>query len=149
MNAWLRSVSIAVAAAKGRTAIPQFQPSSPDEEQLLALSQQWGDAEVNRDLAFLNRLLDDDFVVVAASGQITVGKDAFIKAIAEASFPAMTVTCDHIKVAGDSAIVVTTFSVRQAGGEDGQPYRCTATFARRDGTWLALGEQIGVVRGSP
>jgi ketosteroid isomerase-like protein len=113
-----------------------------DEQQLIAIEQQWGDAEVNHDEAVLNRILDDNFVMVAQNGQV-VGKAAFIGEARKFTFTSMKFVRDRIQANGDTAIVVDSFTIHFASGADSAPLRCTVTYVKRQGQWRALAEQIG------
>jgi hypothetical protein len=121
------------------------QPLSADEEQLVAIGKQWSDAEVKHDESVLNRVLDDDFVMVSGSGKITVGKAAFIEGIRKSTFTSMNTMYDRILINGDTAIVIGSFTVRLASGLDTQPSRYTVTYLKRQGAWRAIAEQIGSI----
>jgi hypothetical protein len=117
------------------------QAGSADEKQLIAIGQQWTDAEVKHDEAVLNRVLDDDFLMVSG-GEITVGKAAFIDGIRKSTFTSLNVMYDRIQINGDTAVVVGTFTLRLASGVDTAPYRYTVTYVKRQGAWRAIAEQI-------
>jgi len=114
-----------------------------DEQQLVELDRQWCDAEVKHDEAVLNRILDDRFLVVSASGQVTKGKAAFIQMVRKFTFTSYTVLHDHIQIHGDTAIVVAQLTTRTQDGIDSAPVRCTVTYVRQQGRWRAIAETFG------
>src|ERR1035437_5801839 len=119
--------------------------TATDEQQLAALEQEWGKAAGAHDAATLARILDDQFVGTFGTGKL-LDKKAFITAMTDGPVDAtisQTLTDQTIVVAGDTAILVETDTVRRI--KNGQPvenvYRFTTTYIRRDGRWLALAEQ--------
>jgi hypothetical protein len=69
---------MAMVAGAGARADQAAAPTA--EEQVLALDQEWIDAEVDHDRKTLERILDHQFVVIGPSGK-TSGKAAFIDSI--------------------------------------------------------------------
>jgi ketosteroid isomerase-like protein len=121
------------------------QTRSPEEQKLIALCNQWSDAEVKHDEAALNRILDDNFFVVWPSGSINAGKSAFIEVVRKFTFTGVKAEFRRIQVEGDTAIVAAIFTVRSASGTDDPPLLISATFVKRHGVWRALGEHIGEI----
>ena len=116
-----------------------------DEQQLIALEQEWINAEKNHDVATLERILDDQFVSWFGSSK-PIGKKAFIAEVTDGPLePTLTHTVsDYVFIInGDTAVVMETDAIRRI--KDGQPresiYRFTTTYIRRDGRWRALAEQ--------
>jgi len=142
-----RFVALALLIATS-TLVPQSgrsqnQPRKADEEQLVLLEQEWVEAETRHNQGTLNRILDDNFLFVGPGGQLIRGKAAFIKAVQKMTFTSMRVVHDLILVNGDTAIIVDTFTTRQAGKQDDPPLRDVVTYIKRQGRWKAFGEHIG------
>jgi hypothetical protein len=125
--------------------MPGFRPCTPDEEELIAISQQFGDAEVSHDAGVLERLLDDNFILVTGNQPTMVGKAAFLELACTFKFTSLTSDYEHVRIDGDTAIVVSTVTTRLPTGEKGGPYRITIIYVKRRGKWRALAEQIGVI----
>jgi hypothetical protein len=128
-------------------------PAPSAEQQLLDLEQEWIKAEGLHDAATLRRILDDQFVHTFGAGE-PVGKEEFIRDITSGPLdPTLTQTlsAQTIRVAGDTAIVVETDTIRRI--KSGQPvanaYRITVTYIRRDGRWTALAEHMVRVPAGP
>jgi uncharacterized protein (TIGR02246 family) len=112
------------------------------EQQVLRVDREWVDAEVRGDAAALRRILDDDFIAVYGSGKV-VDKETFIaNVIGDGTdrIESQEYGDYTVRVAGDTAVVVETGTVRGTSG--GKPYvsklRLTVTYVRRDGRWVAL-----------
>ena len=116
-----------------------------DEQQILALEQEWIKAEPNHDVATLDRILHEQFVSRFGAEQ-PLNKKAFIADVTEGPVdPTLTHTLSDQRVIinGDTAIVMETDTIRRI--KDGQPvesvHRFTVTYIRRQGRWQALAEQ--------
>ena len=115
---------------------------SADEQQVLAVEDEYVVAEVDRDEATLRRLLDERFVWNRSNGT-TTGKEAYVQNIMKDSF---SLVGQHLRersvlLQGDMAFVFGTTDLRFA--DPGQPetktsLRYTAAYARHDGQWLML-----------
>jgi ketosteroid isomerase-like protein len=111
------------------------------EKQLLALTQDWADAEVKRDEPTLRRVLDDDFIATFGAGK-PINKVDYIKAIVDEpdTILSQTLTDETIRVAGDAAVLVGTVDILSTaqGRKTTTRYRYTATYIKRSGNWAAL-----------
>ena len=113
------------------------------EQQVLAVEQQWADAEVKHDSASLSRILDDRFVVSYASGQ-PLDKAAFIAQAMRLSMTSQTVSHDAVRIYGNIAIIVGDTIVRSPNStEPAQSYRYTTVYLKRRGRWVGVAEQLG------
>jgi hypothetical protein len=107
------------------------------EEQVLALDQEWIDAEVNHDRGTLERILDDQFVVIGPSGK-TRGKAAFIESILSRTIAPFKVNHDVVRIYRDTAIVVDRFGAEPE-------IKCTWVAIRREGHWRVIAEQMTAI----
>ena len=138
----LLAVGAVIAAVAARAETPA---ALTDEQQLLALEQEWVKAESNHDAATLERILDDQFLCRFGTAQ-PLGKKAFIAAVTDGPLDptlSQTLSDQVIIINGDTAIVMETDTIRRT--KDGQPmesvHRFTTTYIRRHGRWRALAEQ--------
>lgn len=98
-------LALAHLTAQGQPSIP---PSSGDDEkQLLALERQWVDAEVKHDAAFLDRILDDRFIVIDSQGR-TQDKAAFVATVLKSAMASQTLSDETVRIFGDTAIIFGT-----------------------------------------
>jgi len=114
--------------------------------QVLAAEDAYVAAEVARDKAALERLVDDRFVLNQSDGT-TSDKAALIDAVLGMNMVGQTITERSVLLEGDVAIVFGTAELRfapsQPGGEASSSLlRYTATYVRREGTWRMLALQM-------
>jgi hypothetical protein len=126
---------MAMVAGAGARADQAAAPTA--EEQVLALDQEWIDAEVNHDRKTLERILDHQFVVIGPSGK-TSGKAAFIESILSRPIAPFKVTHDVVRIHGDTAIVVDRFGAEPE-------IKCTWVAIRREGKWRVIAEQMTAI----
>lgn len=137
-----------VVAAVGLT--PATQAAAADSgadrarKELATLEREWVDAEMNRDSAALQRILDDQFVCTFLTSK-PLGKSEFIKAEMRPGPKGIQDLSDEtVIISGDTAVVVETDTLR--GVRNGTPYvetaRVTVTYIKRGGHWRALAEQM-------
>jgi quercetin dioxygenase-like cupin family protein/ketosteroid isomerase-like protein len=119
-------------------------PSAPSvataEREILDLERAWGDAEVRRDTAALDAILDDRFVFTYGA-EAPVDKATLLKRILANDNPRPSTTTEQqVIVHGDVAITTGIDTVDRV--VDGKPakksFRHTTTFAYTDGRWRAL-----------
>jgi len=119
---------------------------SAEEPELIALTDEWANAEIKHDEAMLNRIVDDRFLFIPSSGKAIDGKAAYIEAVRKFTLTSVTVADGSFaRVFGETAIVVGVFTPHRAGGPDGAPQRATITYVKRDGQWKAVAEVLASV----
>lgn len=101
------------------------------EAELIALDDAWINAEVQRDRAALERILDERFLATFASGR-TIDRMAFIDLIMEADIQPFEVLHEVIQIHGDVALVIDSSRVR------GTKYTWIAV--RKQGQWRVISE---------
>lgn len=119
-------------------------PALTDEQQVIAVQQDWIDAEVNHDKAVLERVLDERFVIHTSSG--TSGSKAeIIESVLNWNLIAQTLSDQFVLVDGDTAIImgIAHFTVAVEGKENElSAARYITTYIKRDGQWRALALQM-------
>jgi len=115
-----------------------------DEQQVIAVQQNWIDAEVNHDKAVLERVLDERFVIHTSS-DASGSKAEIIESVLQWNLVAQTLSHQTILVDGDTAIImgVAHFTVAVEGKDNAQSAaRYITTYIKRDGQWRALALQM-------
>ena len=131
------------AEADGSTA-----PAPGDEQQVIATETEWVQAEVQRDAAVLERVLDDRFLVNSSTGALS-DKATVIADVLSWKMISQTITDRTVVVDGDTAIVFGTANFRFAvEGQDDEASagRYTTTYIKRDGRWRALALQMTALK---
>ena len=122
----------------------QNQPVKSDQEVLIELEQGWNEAFYRKDLAFLERVLADEFVATYDDGS----RGDRAKELAQAaSFNQQVESAIQdefaVKVYGDTAVV--WFTLNLVGVRQGQraevTLRYTDVFVLRDGRWQCVSSQ--------
>ena len=123
-------------------------PALTDEQQVIATETEWVQAEVQRDAAVLERVLDDRFLVNSSTGELS-NKAAVIADVLGWKMNSQTITDRTVVVDGDTAIVFGTANFRFAvEGKDDEASagRYTTTYIKRDGRWRALALQMTALK---
>lgn len=140
-------VSCALFSARAHADMPSS-PALTDEQQVIATETEWVQAEVHRDAAVLQRVLDDRFMVNLSTGKLN-DKTAVIADVLSWNMTSQTITDRTIVVDGDTAIVYGTANFRFAvEGKDDEVWagRYTTTYIKRDSRWRALALQMTALK---
>jgi len=138
-------ITIATPWATDRHAVSRYHNSS-DEQELLNIERRYLDAHVERDVAALDSVLADDFVVLHRFGR--VGDKAERLALVEnADFTFLSVDTDNVDVtvSGDEGMVTGRAVVhgRYADHEFmSPPYRFARRYEKREGRWQIVSVQF-------
>lgn len=123
----------------------EIDPTLHDEEQrVLAVEDEWIDAEVNRDDTTLHRIIDDRFVLNSSDGT-TSGKADLIRRVLESHMVSQKVSERTVLVDGVTAITFGTTELRFAApgkDETATLLRYTAVYVKRENQWRALALQM-------
>jgi ketosteroid isomerase-like protein len=120
------------------------------ESELKALDQQWLDAYVKGDTAFLKTVEGDDWTFADSDGTIMT-KAQDIKEVGDKTFVCKSASMSDVKVKmlGDNYAYVTGM-VKMAGTYKGKDFngdfRAIDVFEKKDGKWQALYSQITKVQ---
>ena len=120
-------------------------PSDPAAAQLTQLEQQWGEAFVQRDFAFIERIVAPEFRLVVAQpdGRVDIiRRKDWMKHSREWTHHAFVVEVVDVNRVGDTAIVSAQglWTVTMQPGTAPQPIRflATDTWVRRHGQWQVV-----------
>jgi uncharacterized protein (TIGR02246 family) len=120
--------------------------ASSAETELKTIEQQWIDAYMKGDPAFIKNLEADDYSVIEPDGAVST-KAQDVKAVTDKTFVLKSATMSDIKVRmmGDNYAVVTAM-LKMSGTDDGKAfsgdYRGTDVFEKKDGKWQAVASQL-------
>jgi len=119
---------------------------SPAETEIKALEQQWLDAYVKADTAFLKTVEAEDWMFVESDGAITT-KTQDIKDVADKTFVCKSASMSDVKVKtmGDNSAYATGI-VKMAGTYKGKDFssefRAVDIFEKKDGKWQGVYSQV-------
>jgi hypothetical protein len=120
-------------------------PSQPKggstEQELIKLEKGWNDANLKRDVAFLGRILADDFTMGEFDGTVTTKAQllGYIKS-GEYTVTSAAYTSIKARVYGDAAVVIgRTVEKSQFKGVDSSgEYLWTDTWVKIEGRWQCV-----------
>ena len=107
-----------------------------EKQELIRLQQEWVRAELNRDAAALDRLLADEYSLIAPDGTV-ITRDQLIRqnqsddALRVTSIPSENL---KVQVYGSMAVVKGLFNWTDGSGKNGHSL-FTDTWLKRDGRW--------------
>ena len=119
-----------------------FAGARSDEQALRALETEWDDALLRRDAKTLERILDDDFLFIAANGSATTKKEliAYVQKPDETEMKKNRTEDVTVRVWKDTAVLTGRYV--EEGLYRGRPYeirtRYTDVYVKRDGAWVAV-----------
>ncbi|HEY2138776.1 MAG TPA: nuclear transport factor 2 family protein [Chthoniobacterales bacterium] len=119
--------------------------ASADGE-LKAIEQQWLDAYLKSDPAFIKGLEAEDYTVIEPDGTVST-KAQDIKSVTDKTFVLKSATMSDFKcrMIGDSCAVVTAM-MKMNGTDDGKEFsgdfRGTDVFEKKNGKWMAVSSQL-------
>ena len=116
------------------------------DAELKTIEEQWLNAYMKSDAAFLKNLEADDFALVEPDGTVTT-KDKDVKATTDKTFVLKSATLSDMKVRmiGDNGAVVTAM-LKMSGTDEGKEFsgdfRGTDVFEKKGGKWMAVASQL-------
>jgi ketosteroid isomerase-like protein len=116
------------------------------DAELKAIEQQWFDAYLKSDPAFIKNIEAEDYSIIEPDGAVST-KAQDVKAVTDKTFVMKSATMSDFKcrMVGDNCAVV-TLMVKMSGTEDGKDfsgdYRGTDVFEKKNGKWMAVASQV-------
>jgi ketosteroid isomerase-like protein len=143
-------VCLVVAVALAVASQVSAQRVKSDQDTLIELEQKWNAAFQGRDAAFIETLLDDDFVVTYDDGtRGDKAKELSLAAAFNQQIDSSRLDEFIIKVYGNTAVVM--FTLHLVGPVNGKPtpitYRYVDVWVNRDGVWKCVTSQSTRVSG--
>jgi uncharacterized protein (TIGR02246 family) len=123
--------------------------ASADTE-LKAIEQQWLDAYMKSDAAFIKNLEAEDYTIVEPDGTVTT-KAEDVKSVTDKKFVLKSATMSDYKcrMLGDNHAVVTA-ALKMSGSDEGKEfsgdYRALDVFEKKDGKWMAVSSQLTKIK---
>jgi len=117
------------------------QKSGSVEQALLKLEQNWTNANVKADVAFLDRILADDYTWTDNDGVLwTKAQNLAAIKSGELKIPSMVTDDMKVRIYGDAAVVTgrNTAKATLKGKDVSGQERWTDTWIKRDGRWRCV-----------
>ncbi len=111
------------------------------EQELLNLMQDWMNAEVKADMAFLDAFITEDCVITDPSGAVWT-KAQFLGGLKSGEGAVLSFVLDNMKVRvyGEAAVVNGRMTAEQTfkGQDISGQYQCTDVFIKKAGRWQCV-----------
>ena len=124
----------------GVAILAQTQTKSVEQE-LIKLVNDWMDAEVKGDLAFIDRFIAEDCVITDPAGVVWT-KAQFLASLKSGEGAVKSAVLDNMKarVYGDTAVVTGRMTAKQTfkGNDISGQYQCTDTLIKKAGRWQCV-----------
>jgi ketosteroid isomerase-like protein len=134
-------VVVSVLAVASIAQTPAKPKSESVKQELIKLENGWNDAVLKRDLAFLDRILADDFTIGEVDGTVTTKAQllAYIKS-GEYAVASSVYADVKVRVYGDAAVVMghTAEKSRFKGADMTGEYLWTDTWVKIAGRWQCV-----------
>jgi butyrate kinase len=134
-------LAVSVVVLAFAVAILAQQKSGSAERELLKLENGWNEANLKRDIAFLDRILADDFTMGEFDGTVTTKAQllGYLKS-GEYAVTSAVYTSIKVRVYGDAAVVIgRTVEKSQFKGADASgEYLWTDTWVKIDNRWQCV-----------
>ena len=118
------------------------------EQELLELVQDWMDAEVKADMAFLDRFIAEDCIITDPVGAVWT-KAQFLTGLKSGEGAVISSVLDNMKarVYGDAAVVTGRMTARQTfkGKDISGQYQCTDMFIKKAGRWQCVAIHLSLI----
>jgi ketosteroid isomerase-like protein len=115
-----------------------------EEQRILAVEDEWIDAEIKHDETTLRRIIDDRFVFNSNNGK-TSGKETLIMNVLSWNMVAQNISERTVLVDGETAIIFGTTELRFASAGEKETVsllRYTAIYVKRQDQWRAIALQM-------
>jgi len=122
--------------------IPSANAASAAEEELIKLETDWGNAQIKRDVAFLDRIIADDSVYTDEDGIVHTNKAEGLADLKSGAATTTSVVVDDMKarVWGDTGVVWgrTTVKSQYKGKDTSGTFQWTDTWIKINGRWQCV-----------
>jgi len=123
-----------------------------EEDVVRKIESDWGDAFLSRDMASLDGLMADEYILTDPLGFVR-NKAESLAAIEtnEVSFESTESDNVNVRINGDTAVVTgrSTFRGRYKGWSVAGQYQYTDVLVKREGSWKAVGSHITALGTGP
>jgi ketosteroid isomerase-like protein len=129
------------------TSLLAAQQKSDSASKVLVLESKWNDAYRQRDIAMLNALLSDDFIITVEDGT-TYSKSGYIARLGGTGEHVELSEMSNLKVRVHGNVAVVTGEYHEKGTSKGKPYeyhdRLTDVWVNSDGRWQVVASHYSV-----
>lgn len=127
----------------------QQSSSDGDEKKIIALENIWNQAQLGHDATAMGSMLHQDFVFTDYDGTV-MAKPQFLASIRDISNTLSLEVSDDMQLHRFGDTVVVTGATHEKGKQKGKSYehygRFTDTWVKRNGEWICVASQLGLLQ---
>lgn len=142
------SLAVLLFAAGSRSQTPAQTKTGTPEQELLDLFEEWMNAEVKGDMAFIDRLLTEDWAVTDPVGNVWT-KTQFLEGRKSGEGVVISFELDNMKarIYGDAAVVTGRMTAKQVfqGKDISGQYQCTDTLIKNADRWQCVATHLSMI----
>ena len=142
------SVAVLVFAVGAQSQTPAQTKTGTAEQELLKLMQDWMNAEIKADMAFLDQFIAEDWVSTDPAGVVWT-KAQFLAALKSGEGKVISSVLDNMKarIYGDAAVVTGRMTAKQMfrGQDISGQYQCTDMLIKKEGRWQCVATHISII----
>jgi ketosteroid isomerase-like protein len=140
--------AILVFAIGGQSQTTDQTKPGAEEQELLKLMNDWMNAEVEADMAFLDRFIADDWESTDPMGNVWT-KAQFLGGLKSGQGEVISFALDNMKVRvyGNAAVVTGRMTGKQRfqGNDISGQYQCTDMFIKKAGRWQCVATHLSMI----
>jgi len=144
--AFAAMVLVLALAASSQT--PVGAGPGPAEQELLSLMQDWMNAEVKADMAYLDKFIADDCFITDPAGNVWT-KAQFLGGLESGEGAVLSFSLDNMKarIYGDTGVVSGRMTAKQMfqGKDISGQYQCTDVFIKTAGRWQCVAIHLSLI----
>lgn len=141
-------VAVLAFAVGAPSQTPAQTKTETTEQEILRLMQDWMNAEVKADMAFLDRFIAEDWISTDPVGNVWT-KSQFLAGLKSGEGAVLSFTLDNMKarVYGDAAVVTGRVTSKQTfkGQDISGQYQCTDMLIKRAGRWQCVATHLSMI----
>ena len=142
------SVAVLVLTVGAPSQTPAETITGTAEQELLNLMQDWMNAEVKADMAFLDRFITEEWVITDPAGAVWT-KAQFLAGLKSGEGAVTSFVLDNMKarIYGDAAVVNGRMTAKQTfkGQDISGQYQCTDMFIKKAGRWQCVAIHLSMI----
>ncbi len=142
------SLAVLVFTVGGTSQTPAGTRAGTAEQELLNQMQDWMNAEVKADMAFLEQFITEDCVITDPSGAVWT-KAQFLGGLKSGEGAVISFVLDNMKarIYGDAAVVNGRMTAKQTfkGQDISGRYQCTDVFIKKAGRWQCVAIHLSMI----
>jgi ketosteroid isomerase-like protein len=121
---------------------------SDDASKLIAMENLWNQMQLAHDAPAMEKMIDENFVLTDYDGSL-LSKTQFLAGIKDPSVQLTQEMSEGMKLHEHGSTVIVTGATKEKGTQNGKAFahsgRFTDTWMKKNGQWVCVASQLGVI----